>query len=422
VTWHDGKPFSSADVAVTFETIRKGGSLWAGYFTSVEKLETPDERTVKVTYREPFGPDVASFIFGIIPRHVFGDKDVANHPANNSPIGTGPYKFVSWSSRKNMRLDAYEGYWAGRANIDQIEVVFDARQREHLGMLRANKLDFTEITEPSDWSGELRTPEFLERFEASAVDELVLTVIAWNTQRKPFDDKRVRVALTQALDRPRVIEDVLGGAARPVSGPFFPTLWGADPNIAPWPFDLARAAQLLDEAKLPVKDKARFTVELLVEDRFRGSSMYDQMLAIFRNDFEKIGVDLRVNHVPRGEVVDRLQLHEFDAVLFRWSANIADPDPYGLLHSSQVNGGENYVGWVNADADKLLEEGRRLQDRDRRKTAYQALHKVVHEEAPFTFLYSPQRHYAWSRRLHGVSPLDLSALPRSPGVSRWWVD
>jgi peptide/nickel transport system substrate-binding protein len=219
-----------------------------------------------------------------------------------------------------------------------------------------------------------------------------------------------------------VIEDVLGGGARPISGPFFPTLWGADPNIAPWPFDLARAAQLLDEAKLPLKGKSRFAIELLVEDRLRGSSPYDQMLAIFRNDLEKIGVDLRVQHVPRSELVNRLQMHEFDAIFFRWSADVPDPDPYALLHSSQVKGGENYVGWVNADADRLLEEGRRQQDRAKRKESYFALHKIIHEEQPFTFLYAPQRYFAWSRRVKGVSPFDLSALPRWPGVARWWVN
>jgi peptide/nickel transport system substrate-binding protein len=300
-------------------------------------------------------------------------------------------------------------------------VVFDVRPRDYLRALRENKVDFTEITEPSDWTGELRTPEFLERFETGTLDENVLALIAWNCQRKPLDDKRVRLALTHALDRPRIIEDVLSGDARPVSGPFFPSLWGADPNIAPWPFDVARANALLDEAKLPRKGEHRFSIELLVQDSYRGSAVYDGMLAIFRNDMEKIGVDLRVSYVPRGEVVDRLILHNFDAVLFRWTSDIADPDPYALLHSSQVNGGENFVAWVNADADRLLEEGRRTQDRGKRKESYFALHRIVHDEQPFTFLYAPQRFYAWSRRVRGVSPVDLSALPSWPGVARWSV-
>jgi len=425
VTWHDGKPFTSADVAFTIDTIRKGQAptLWAAYLASIEKVEATGEHTVAVTWRESYGPDVASFIFGILPKHVFEGQDVARAPANNSPVGTGPFKFVRWSSRKNMVLAANEQYWAGRPNLDRIEIVFDIRPRDHLRALSESKLDFAEITEPAEWSGELRTPEFLERFETGSLDENVITLVAWNCQKKPFDDKRVRQALTMALDRPRVIEDVLLGAARPTSGPFFPNMWGADPNVAPRPFDLKMAADLLDQAKLGAKqDKTRFAIELLVQDNFRGSSMYDQMLAIFRNDFEKIGIDLRVTFIPRGEVVDRLRLHEFDAVLFRWSSDIPDPDPYALLHSSQINGGENYVGWVNPEADKLLEAGRRAQDRSQRKESYYALHRLVQDEQPYSFLYAPQRYYAWSRRVHGVSPLDLSALTRWPGVAGWWVE
>jgi peptide/nickel transport system substrate-binding protein len=424
VTWHDGKPFTSADVTFTIDVIRKGQTptLWAAYLASLEKVEAPDEHTVVVTWRESYGPDVASFIFGILPKHVFEGQDVVRAPANNSPVGTGAFKFVRWSSRKNMVLAANETYWAGRPNLDRIEIVFDLRPRDHLRALSERKLDFTEITEPAEWSGQLRTPEFLEKFETGTLDENVLTLIAWNNQKKPFDDKRVRQALTMALDRPRVIEDVLLGAARPVSGPFFPTMWGADPNIAPRPFDLHQAGALLDLAKLPAKDGKRFSVELLVQDSFRGSSVYDQMLAIFDNDMEKIGVELRVTYIPRAEVVDRLRLHEFDAVLFRWTSDIPDPDPYALLHSSQINGGENYVGFVNPEADRLLEAGRRAQDRAQRKESYYALHRLVLEEQPFTFLFAPQRFYAWSRRVHGVSPLDLSALPRWPGVAGWWVD
>lgn len=421
VTWHDGKPFTSADVVFTAETIRKGGVPFAAYLASVDKVTAPDEHTVIVAYREPYGPDVASFIFGILPKHLYEGQDLARAPANAAPVGTGPFKFTRWAPRKNIVLAANEEYWAGRPMVDQVEVVFDLRPRDHLRALRENKIDFAEITEPSDWTGELRTPEFLEKFESGVLDENVLTLVAWNNQKKPLDDKRVRQALTMALDRPRIIEDVLVGAARPVSGPFFPTLWGADPNIAPLPYDIARANALLDEAKLPKKGAHRFAVELLVQDNFRGSTVYDGMLAIFRNDMEKIGVDLVIRYLPRSELVERLILHNFDAVLFRWTSDIPDPDPYALLHSSQVNGGENFVGFVNADADRLLEEGRRTQDRNRRKESYFALHRIIHDEQPYSFLWAPQRYYAWSRRVRGVSPQDLSALPRWPGVARWAV-
>jgi len=422
VSWHDGKPFTADDVTFTIETIRKTqATIWSAYVASVDKVETKDPLTVVVTYKQPYGPDVASFIFGIVPKHLFDGQDLAKAPANVNPVGTGPYKLLRWSPKKEIALEANPAYWNGRPNIDQIDLRFDIPAKDHLAALRDGRLDIAEITEPGDWSGVLRTPEFLEKFDTATADVAEMTIITWNNQRKPLEDKRVRIGLTEALDRPRVIEEVLGGAGRAISGPFYPSMWGADPNIPPWPFDKAAAEKLLDQAGVAKKGGKRFTLELLVEETKRGT-VYDGMLAIFRADLSDIGVELKVNYVTRHDLVDHLILRSFDAALFDFSADIPDPDPFALLHSSQVNGGENFAGYVSTDADKFLEAGRATQDRVKRKEAYAALHKILHEDEPYSFLYVPQRYYAWARRLHGVSPLDVTTLPHWPGVARWWVE
>jgi peptide/nickel transport system substrate-binding protein len=356
-----------------------------------------------------------------LPKHLFEGQDLAKAPVNVNPVGTGPYKVLRWSPGRNMVVAANTKYWNGRPKIDQIELRFDIPDKEHLAALRDHRLDFAEIREPSEWSGVLQTPEFLEQFETGTTDETTMTIIAWNNQRKPLDDRRVRIGLEQALDRPRVIEEVLGGAGRAISGPFYPTMWGADPNIVPWPFDKAAAGKLLDEAGFAKKGGKRMALELLVEDSRRGT-IYDGSLAIFRADLADIGVELKVVYLPRSELIDHLILRNFQAALFDFSADIPDPDPYALLHSSQVNAGQNFAGYISTDADKLLESARSMQDRAKRKETYFALHKILHMDEPYTFLYVLRRSYAWSRRVHGVSPLDVSALPRYPGVSRWWVD
>jgi peptide/nickel transport system substrate-binding protein len=425
VTWHDGKPFTSADVAFTVDAIRKAQtSIWRNYLAGIDKVETPDPLTVVVTYTKPNALDLASFTFGVLPAHQF-DKGVTKEAAaNRSPVGTGPFKFVRWNAGKDMILDANATYWGGRPNVDQLQLVFDIQPSQQLKALRASpgRLDFVEIVVTEEWTGEVQTPEFREFFETGTLDESRVAVIAWNNQKKPFDDRRVRMGLAHALDRARIIEDVLRGSARPASSPFYPTMWGADPGIAPWPFDRAKAAAFFDEAKLPkVGNKPRFVVELLV-DRERRGSVYDEMLAIFRDDLDKVGVELKVTYLPRNELVDRLILHTFDAALFEWGPDIPDPDPYVLLHSTQVDAGANYAGYTNPDVDRLLEEARSTNDRAKRKESYHAIHKVIHEEQPYTFLYTPQSHYAWSRRLRGVNPIDVSSLPRQPGVSRWSVD
>jgi peptide/nickel transport system substrate-binding protein len=426
VQWHDGKPFTAADVIFTIETIRSGKvpSLWTAYLSDIDKVEAVGDHTVKVTYKQTFGPDVASFIFGILPKHLYEGQDMLK-TGNNLAVGTGPFKFTRWDARRSIILDANDKYWGGRPYLDKVELVLDLQANENMKALRADpgRVDFAQIMEPEAWAGELPTPEFRERFEVGTLEESLLMLISWNNQRKPFSDKNVRQALAMALDRPRVIEDVFKGTARPVSGPFYPTMWGADPGIAPWAFDLARAEQLLDAAGLPrKKDGKRFAITLMVEEDRRGADWFNDMSAIFRNDLDRIGVTLNVSFVPRGDLVDHLTLHDFDAVMFQFSADIPDPDPYALLHSTQVNDGQNYAGYISPEADKLLEEGRRTIDRSARKAAYAKLHKLVHEDQPYTFLFAPQSHYAWSRRVKGVSPVDVSSLPRWPGVARWWVE
>ena len=422
VTWHDGKPFGADDVVFTVEQIRsaKVPSNWSGYLASVDKVEAVDPLTVKVTYKEPYGPALATWTFGIIPKHLFAGKDLSTTDANQAPIGTGPFKFVRWTPKKSIVLEANAAWWDGRPYLDKIEIVFDAAPDE-LAALRAGRLDFAEITRPDDWSGEAETPEFREKYEVTEVEETSFFVVAWNCQRKPFSDRRVRVALAHALDRPRVIEDVLNGAGHALSGPFYPTMWGADPAIAPWPHDPAKAAAGLDEAGLrPRGTGARFTVELIVLEARRGAP-FDEMMAVFRADLGAVGVDLKVTYLSPADFVARLTRHDFDAAFYQWIPDIADPDPYVLLHSTQAKNGANYAGWANAEADKLLDAGHRSADRADRKKVYQALHAIVHAEEPYTFLYVPHAHYAWNRRVHQVNPNDVTGLPRFPGVARWWV-
>src|SRR5262249_49884962 len=148
VTWHDGKPFTSADAAFTIDTIRKPPTtIWSGYLASIEKGETADDTTVVVTYKQVYGPAIASFTFGILPKHLWNGQDLAKAAANVSPVGTGPYKLLRWTPGKNMVLEAYKSYWAGRANVDQVELVFGVPAKDHLAALRAHQLDFAEITE-----------------------------------------------------------------------------------------------------------------------------------------------------------------------------------------------------------------------------------------------------------------------------------
>lgn len=427
VTWHDGKPFTSADVKFTYEKIKstKAQTVWAAYMANIDKVETPDASTVVVTYKTSYAPSLTIWSVGIIPKHIYGDEPLLKHPANREPVGTGPYKLARWELGKSLLLKANPTWWFGRPHIDSIELKTKAPS-DTVDALSAGQLDFARVTDINQWSNKAQLAEFRDRFEVSNVPEPRFRCIAWNVQRKLLSNPKVRVALTHALDRGRVIDDVLLGQAQALSAPFFPTMFGADPSIAPYKFDLDRAVKLLDEAGYPSKNGTRFSIDLISLQSQRNASA-EAVLAVFRRDLKSIGIELKVTFLPTREFFNRVNFsadgkRDFDGAYFGWLPDIPDPDPYALLHSSQIKKAPIHSGYSNPEVDKLLDQARATTNRDERKTIYHKVHALVHRDEPYTMLYAEHGRYAWNRKLRGVNPADIGPQPRFPGIARWWID
>jgi peptide/nickel transport system substrate-binding protein len=325
-----------------------------------------------------------------------------------------------WIEGKRMVFEANQAWWNGRPNLDTVELRLDANDAQ-LGQLKKGQLDFALVPDVAAWSSEVQMPDFRADFESATVVGSLFRSLAWNTQKKPFDDKRVRLALTLALNRSRVIEDVFLSQAQAMSAPFFPNMYGADPSIAPHPFDLDRAVKLLDEAGYPAGPNGRFPLQIVTVTNQR-TPTNEEMFAIFRRDLAAIGIDMKVEYLPPKDHEARVLLRDFDAEFFGWFPDIPDPDPSALLHSSQIRVGQNFAGYADPDADKLLEAAAATANRDERKALYHKLHAKLQQDIPYTVLYAPFSHFAWSRRLHGVHPEDVGPQPRFPGASSWWVD
>ena len=421
VKWQDGKPFTSKDVQFTFQAIRDATSptLWKTYLNSVEKVETPDDHTVVVSYLRPYAPALIAWTVGIIPAHVYGGGKLVDSKGNREPVGTGPFRLARWEPGKQMLFEANRAWWNGRPNLDQVTLRVDIE--DPLKALRAGEVDFTQVPDVAAWSTEAQVPDFRADFEVATVHGSLFRLFAWNVQKAPFDDKRVRLALTLALNRSRVIEDVFLSQAQAMSAPLFPNMIGADPSIAPHPFDLGKAAGLLDEAGKKAAPSVRFAVQVITVASQKTATT-EEMFAIFRRDFAAIGIDLKVEYLSPKDFEAKVLMRDFDAVYFGWFPDIPDPDPSALLHSGQIKVGQNFAGFADPEVDKLLEAAVATSNRDERKALYQKLHARLHADLPYTVLYAPYTHFAWSRRLRGVSPDDIGAQARFPGIAGWWVE
>jgi peptide/nickel transport system substrate-binding protein len=433
--WHDGQAISSEDVAFTFDTVRKTQrtTLWKAYMAPVAKIETPDDMTIVVTYAQPYAPALAAWTMPILPAHIYrGEDDLAESKGNREAVGSGPFKLTRWEAGKRIVLSAHDKWWGGKPLLASVELVLGVSDGEMLGQLRRGQLDWAPIRIIDDQAELSRNPELRDEFEDQEVTEPRLRMIAWNTDKRPFDDKRVRQALTMALDRSRVIDDVLEGQAQILSGPFFPNMMGADASIAPMPFDLEKAGKLLAEAipgktppaagsaVAPGAPARRLTIDMIAVESQR-NPVTDGAFAIFRRDLASIGVEVKLTILPAKEYFDKIAAREFDAAFFGWLPDIPDPDPYALLHSTQIGIGANYAGYANSDVDRLLDEARTATDSKARKALYAKIHAVLADEMPYTPLFAPYGNYAWTRRLHGVGARDLGPQPVVPGIARWWL-
>lgn len=262
VVWHDGKPFSSADVQFSLmEVVKTHHPRGQGNLGPVTSIDTPDARTVVFNLAHPYPPlmmGLSSLEAPIVPRHIYEGTDFRNNPAVNNPIGTGPFKFTRWEKGNYIQLDRNEKYWRpGRPYLDRLIFRFIADSATRAAGVERGEIDVATFGTINPV--EMRRLEKLPNLSIAqgGYEAIAPTMmLELNTQRAPFNDKRVRLAVAYALDRQFITKNIWYGFGKPATGPISSVLKGAgaftDQGILR--FDgkdrLDVANKLLDEAGL----------------------------------------------------------------------------------------------------------------------------------------------------------------------------
>lgn len=245
VLWHDGVEFTSHDVKFTYDKImdEKTNTVRRSSYELVKKAEVLDRYTFRVTYREPFSPGLETWSIGIIPKHILEKEDINTSSFNRRPIGTGPFRFVEWVSDEKIVLEANPKYFEGRPNLDR--VIYRIIPETALSEMEI-------LTKGVDYSGlfpyqfqRISEVPFLKTYSQPS---LGYTYIGYNLKNELFKDKRIRHALTHAINREEIVQYVLNGYGTVASGPFPNHLWYSNPNVKPLAFDPERSKKLLYEA------------------------------------------------------------------------------------------------------------------------------------------------------------------------------
>lgn len=391
VLWHDGKEFTADDVKFTYDKImdEKTNTVRRSSYELVKKAEALDPYTFRVTYSQPFSPGLESWGMGIIPKHLLEKADINTAAFNRKPVGTGPFRFVDWETDEKIVVDANPRYFEGKPGLDGI--IYRILPETAL-----NEMEI--LTRGVDYSGifpyEYKRMNEVPFLKVYSQPSLGYTYIGYNLKNPLFQDKRIRQAMTYAVNREEIVQYVLYGLGVVATGPFPNHLWYCNPNVKPIPFDPQKARQLLAEAGWKEKNKDGVLVKDGKPFRFTlitnsGNDTRRDVGVLAQRQLREIGIDVTFELYEWSVFLkDFVNAKHFDACILGWSIGV-DPDAYEIWHSSQIEKGFNFTSYRNPEADKLWEAGRREYDREKRKQIYWRIHELIAEDQPYTFLYVP---------------------------------
>lgn len=425
VKWHDGASFTSRDVLYTYRVIidPKTPTAYSEDFKQVKRVEALDDHTVKVTYAAPFAPALASWGTSILPAHLLEGRDITKSRLARQPVGTGPYLFREWISGQKIVLEANPEYFEGRPYINRyIYKIIPDISTMYMEM-KAGSIDLMNLT-PVQYARQTLSPDFTTRFNKYRYPSPSYVYMGYNLRHPLFADKRIRQALSAAINKDELIHGVLFGMGQKAHGPIVPGRWAYNPHVKDIAYDPRHAVELLARAGwreknsdgILVRNGKPFSFTILTN---QGNQQRLLTAQIIQQRLRFVGIDVKIRIVEWAtflkEFVDK---GNFEVVMLGWSIS-QDPDMYDVWHSSKTKPGElNFIGFNNPEVDRLLVEGRSTFDIEKRKRAYFRIQEILAEEQPYTFLYVPDALPVVSARIRGVQP-----APAGIGYNqiRWYV-
>jgi peptide/nickel transport system substrate-binding protein len=409
VKWHDGQPFTSADVAFSLDLIKRYHPRGGSTFANLLAVDTPDQYTAVVRLAKPAPYLLRAFAGGetpILPKHLYETGDPLSNPHNNAPIGTGPYRFKRWQRGSYIEFERNPDYWG--VDLPVVDTLFLKVAPDSAARLAAFEngsldaggqspvplSDLARITQ----SGKLK---FTTRGYAYSVTP---TMLEFNLDHPLLSRHEVRKAIAHAIDREVIKKVVYYGYADVSVSPIpknFPQYLYTAPN--PYPFDIAKANTLLDEAGLPKKGNARFS---LILDPLPYGDSYARTAAYIRSALARIGIDVQLRSQDFPTYTKRIYTdRDFDFAVVGMGT-MFDPTVgvQRLFWSKNFRKGlpfSNSTHYNNPEVDRLLEQAAVETDEQRRGDLFKAFQKIVIEELPSITLVMQQQVTVFSARVTG---------------------
>jgi peptide/nickel transport system substrate-binding protein len=409
VTFHDGRPLTSADVRYTIESILdpRTGSPFRGEFEVIERVTTPDEQTVVLRLSRPFAPLLANLNVGMLAI-VPADSSIDHR---RHPVGTGPFRFVQRRRDEEVILEANPGYWEGAPPFRTLRLrVVPTENGRALELLKGS-VDVV-VNDLSAATVERFASD--PRFTVLSSPSTRYSYVGFNMEDPVLGRAEVRRAIAHAVDREALIRHHLRGRARPATGILSPLLWGYHDPGSLHPHDAGRARRLLDQAGLTDPDGPGPRPRFALQYKCAATESALALATILQDQLHETGIQLELRSYEWATFYDDIVHGRFQLFALRWTT-IVDPDVMRLrFHSAMVPPrGFNRGRYRNPELDRLLEEGASETDAGRRARLYARCQVILATDLPYLSLWHEDNVAVLRRRVAGFQLLpnaDFSAF------------
>lgn len=409
--FQDGRPLTSEDVKWTYESLLAPDfttSKKSGY-AAVDHIEAPDAHTIIFKLKEPNGGIFDNLTLGILP------KGADANAMKTKPIGAGPYKVVEYRTDEAVRLEAFDGYHGGAPKIKNVTLRIIPDSTTRVLELRRGTVNFEVNQIPFENVAEFEKDN---KHKVEKKPGSVWQYLAFNLKRQYVSNVQVRRAIAHAIDRQRIVTDLLRGHGVPTDTMLAQAHWARAENLPSYPYDPAKAKQLLDQAgfKDPDGDGPRTRFKLVfktstdAEANLR-AQMIQQML-------RQVGIEVEIQSSEFGTFFEDVGKGNFD--MYSLSRNgVQDPDFYYVIFFSKNTPpeGQNRGYYNNPRIDQLLMEGRATFDRGKRKEIYGEVQKILQEDLPYVSLYHQINVAVMDKNLTGYTMYPAGFLLSIPQMS-----
>jgi len=387
VLFHDGTPFNAEAVKFNFERMLNPdfGSPRKSEIDLVDQVNVVSEYEVEVVLKESYAPflsvltDRAGMMVSPKASEELGED------FSNKPVGTGPYKFEDRVVQDRVELVRFEDYWGEKPTIEKVVIKPFTDSNVRVTNLVSGDLDMVNKVAFKD----LKTLEENKSITLLEQAPIGYQGIYFNIEQKPFDNKKVRQAINAAIDREAIAKVVFHGGVEPAVSPFPSASWAGSKEEVP-KADLELAKKLLDESGV---NDVSFSMKIVPKPEEQQTAQMIQTM------LKEIGVEMKIEQVEFGTLLEQLASGEFQAGRLGWSGRI-DPDG-NVSGRVTTDGPNNYSNYSNEELDRIIAKARTLNDREERAELYQQVTDILWEDMPYAYLYHEKDYKAMKNYVKG---------------------